>query len=95
MSIEDTLVERQQTHGDFNIQSYISQSLKSIAKQCEGSNWDELDCDMKESIDMILHKVARILAGNPNHIDSWHDIAGYSMLVEKRLTKELEKDILS
>ena len=31
---------------------------------------------------MILHKLARILNGDPNYVDSWHDIAGYAILVE-------------
>ena len=39
----------------------------------------------RESLDMIVHKIARILNGDPNHVDSWHDIAGYATLVELEL----------
>jgi len=39
----------------------------------------------KEALEMILHKVARIVSGNPNHADHWHDIGGYSKLVEDRI----------
>lgn len=93
MSVEDTLAERQQTHGDFNVQSMISQQLKLTARESPNSNWDELDWDMQESLDMILHKVARLLAGDPNTIDTWHDISGYATLVERRLVAELKHDI--
>jgi hypothetical protein len=34
---------------------------------------------------MILHKIARIVNGDPNWSDSWRDIAGYATLVADRL----------
>ena len=34
---------------------------------------------------MVAHKIGRILNGDPNYIDSWHDIIGYTRLVEQRL----------
>ena len=40
---------------------------------------------MRESLEMLAHKVARILNGNPDYVDSWHDVSGYATLVEKRL----------
>jgi hypothetical protein len=36
---------------------------------------------------MIQHKISRILNGNPNHIDSWADIAGYAHIVAIRIPK--------
>jgi hypothetical protein len=42
----------------------------------------------KESLEMIMHKVARILNGDPNYSDSWHDIAGYAKLIDDVLIKE-------
>jgi hypothetical protein len=39
----------------------------------------------RESLDMIAHKIARILNGNPNVHDHWHDIAGYATLVANDL----------
>ncbi|WP_257617167.1 hypothetical protein [Campylobacter pinnipediorum] len=41
---------------------------------------------------MIAHKIARILAGNPNYKDHWDDIAGYATLVSKEL--ENDKDTI-
>ncbi len=49
---------------------------------------------MKESLEMNMHKVARILNGDPTYLDNWHDIIGYTRLVEKRLEKELLKESL-
>jgi hypothetical protein len=34
---------------------------------------------------MICHKMARIMNGDPNYVDSWADIAGYATLVANRL----------
>lgn len=34
---------------------------------------------------MIAHKLGRIINGDPNYSDSWHDIAGYAKLVADRL----------
>jgi hypothetical protein len=35
----------------------------------------------KEALEMVQHKVARILNGDPGYIDNWVDICGYSQLV--------------
>jgi hypothetical protein len=34
---------------------------------------------------MIAHMLGRILNGDPDYADSWHDIAGYAQLVADRL----------
>ena len=47
--------------------------------------WDRLSADQRESLEMVQHKVARILNGDPNYADSWVDIAGYAKLVADRL----------
>lgn len=41
--------------------------------------------DRGQSLEMIQHKVARILNGDPDYPDSWIDIAGYAQLVADRL----------
>ena len=50
-----------------------------------GRNWAKLDPDQREALEMIAHKMARILNGDQDHLDSWHDIQGYARLVEQRL----------
>lgn len=41
--------------------------------------------DQQEALDMIAHKLGRILNGDPDYADSWADIAGYARLVADRL----------
>ncbi len=41
--------------------------------------------DQWEALEMIIHKVGRIVNGNPDKIDHWIDIAGYAKLVAMRL----------
>lgn len=88
-SIEKTLAERQKTHGDFQSHALISQVLKGVMQSRAG--WNKLEDDQKEALDMIAHKIARILNGNPNVHDHWHDISGYATLVaEQCVEKEHE-----
>lgn len=81
--INETLAQRQQTHGDFETHAFISQNLKVNMYLRDG--WNDLSPMQKESLEMIAHKIARILNGNPNTHDHWHDIAGYATLVANEL----------
>ena len=51
----------------------------------DSSNWATLPDDMREALEMIQHKVGRILNGDATWADSWVDIAGYAKLVSDRL----------
>ena len=82
MEIDQTLEERGQRYGKFKDHAFISQKLK---KELWVGNWKDLDVDQKEALEMIMHKIARILNGDPNYHDSWHDISGYAKLVADRL----------
>ena len=75
-TIHDTLQGRNSTHGDFREGAKISQHLKKVVATY-GVN---LTPTHKESLDMIMHKVARLLNGDPMHVDTWHDIVGYATL---------------
>lgn len=86
MAVDDTLDQREKTYGSFTGHSNISQALKSQMKCTNG--WSRLQPDQRESLEMIQHKIARILNGDPCYIDSWHDIQGYAKLVEDRLLKD-------
>lgn len=86
MSLNETLQDRGTEYGQFINNSAISQDLKDYLRQAP--NWESLESDQKEALDMIMHKVSRLMVGNHNNIDSWHDIAGYAELVAKRLSGE-------
>ena len=84
MSIEQTLAERAEKYGTFRTHANISQQLQNalIAKP----EWDNLNASQREALIMICHKIARVLNGDPNYVDNWHDIAGYATLIEQELT---------
>lgn len=73
------LDERGKTHGKYYEHAFISQELKKMLTN--GVNWNQLTCVQRESLEMIVHKIARILSGDPNHEDHWKDVCGYSQLV--------------
>jgi hypothetical protein len=85
-NIDTTLAERGSRYGEFTDHADITQTIK--AAMSFGQNWDSLDNDMREALEMVAHKIGRILNGDPNYIDSWTDIIGYTRLVEKRLIAE-------
>ena len=81
--IDSTLNERGRRYGDFSGHAEITQGLKEVMQST--ANWAELADDQKEALEMTAHKIGRILNGDPNYLDSWHDIIGYIRLVEQRL----------
>lgn len=81
--IDSTLKERGSRYGDFAEHARITQSIKRA--MANSRNWRNLPDDMKETLEMVAHKVGRILNGDPEYSDSWHDIIGYVRLIEKRL----------
>lgn len=83
MTVDSTLVERGARYGEFREHAAIAQELKRTMRQTPG--WRRLLPDQREALEMVAHKVARILNGDPDYADSWHDIAGYVRLVEQRL----------
>lgn len=72
------LDERHKTHGDFTHHADITQRLK--AEMRESANWDRLSPAKKEALEMIQHKIGRILAGDPDFPDHWLDTSGYATL---------------
>jgi len=85
-SVEDTLAARGRRYGVFEDHATISQEIKNTLRTTP--RWAFLDPDQCEALEMIAHKIARILNGDPDYADSWHDICGYAKLVEDRLTRE-------
>lgn len=84
--IAETLADRGKLYGSFEGHTRISQALKLAMLQTP--KWAVLADDQKEALEMVVHKIARILNGDPNYHDSWHDIIGYTKLVADRLAKQ-------
>jgi len=83
--IEETLTKRHGTYGYFIYLARVSQRLKKVLYNELAARKKDLAPDQIEAIEMILHKIARIVNGDADHIDSWHDISGYATLVADRL----------
>lgn len=81
-TIDATLAERGSRYGVFAIHAKITQDIKRAMNQ---GNWNRLSDDQKECLEMLAHKIGRILNGDPDYHDSWHDMVGYSKLVADRL----------
>lgn len=101
MSIESTLTERGNRYGDFTDHARLCQQLKfdmmsfSVTTQTDDSitsriPWMYLADAQKQALEVIADKIARILSGDPNYADNWHDIQGYAKLVEDRLPQPAE-----
>lgn len=82
-TIEATLVERGARYGAFKDHAVIAQDIQSAMRKPEG--WNKLAPDQKQALTVIADKIARMLNGDPDYADNWHDIIGYAKLVEDRL----------
>lgn len=87
-SIDATLAERGSRYGSFTEHARITQAIK--AAMADSPNWTKLAPDQREALEMIAHKAGRILNGDPNFHDSWHDIVGYTKLVADRLAGKVQ-----
>ena len=99
-NVNDVLTQRNSQYGDFVDDARLAQQLKdTMYYHCSADGregWDDLEHDQAQALEMIATKMARIINGNPNNIDSWFDIAGYAQLIVNRLKKESEAiDVVS
>lgn len=79
-----TLTERGKRYGKFTGHAKVTQELKRVLWNALADKPILAD-DQQEALDMICHKLGRIVNGDPNYADSWVDIAGYAKLVSDRL----------
>jgi hypothetical protein len=96
--IEETLKDRGTKYGDFTRHAAITQALKDIMSgnmmllnetadenMARRQKWLVMSHDKREALEMIQHKIGRILNGDPDFHDSWHDIVGYAKLAADRV----------
>lgn len=83
MNIKDTLTERGNRYGSFAEHARITQSLKDTMELTP--KWPLLTNSQKEALEMVAHKIGRILNGDPFYIESWRDAIGYLQLVINEL----------
>lgn len=82
MSINETLEQRGARYGEFSEVAETTYQLQEALKRSQPSS---MTSSQIIALDMICNKMARIVNGDPNYIDNWHDIAGYATLVEQEL----------
>lgn len=84
--VEGILAERGGRYGPFPQHARFCQGLKLSIESMLIEKNKHLAPDMKQALDVICDKIARIINGDENYVDNWDDIAGYATLVSKRLT---------
>jgi hypothetical protein len=84
-ALTTTLTERGNRYGPFVGHAEITQKLKTVIADGLQKRCKTIDPDQQEALDMICHKIGRIVNGDPDYDDSWVDIAGYAKLVADRL----------
>lgn len=88
MDVNEILNERGARYGSNRESGYaelalIAQNIKSAMKH--SPNWNKMPADMRESLEMVASKLARILNGDMMYLDSWADCVGYLTLVIERI----------
>lgn len=83
-STDQLVTERKATHGAFEDHARAAQAFKDVfvteliarARRQQ----PPLSDTQKEAVDMICHKLGRIVAGDASFADHWDDIAGYARI---------------
>ena len=84
-TIKETLSQRQEQYGSFEDVAMFTEQMVDVMRK---GYYEKLAYNQKMALYMICSKMARIVNGNPNHKDSWHDIAGYATLIDNELVSE-------
>ena len=86
--LEATLLDRGSRYGPFKGVAELTIALKEALANELCAHCKKLPPIQQEALDMIFHKIGRIVNGDNNDDDSWHDIAGYAELVVKDLNSD-------
>ena len=78
LTIEQTLEQREATHGDFADVAGYAQLMKDILRNSVG--YPHMNDAQREACEAWLSKTARIMAGDVDYTDHAHDVAGYATL---------------
>ena len=84
--LKDILKQRKKTHGEFSHNARMSQSLKSIIRNSGG--WHSLTFVQQEALDMIQHKISRLINGDSSYLDTVVDIIGYATLMKDEMDEK-------
>lgn len=85
-TIDATLAERQSQYGNFEDVAFVTENIMTTLAKARSNGLQDLPHTHRMALYMIASKMARIVNGDFNHLDSWHDIGGYSKLIEDLIT---------
>lgn len=88
--IKEVLEERGKNYGEFDEHARITQAIKDAMKS--GLGWNKMEPYHKEALEMLAHKIGRIVNGDPYYLDSYVDCIGYTQLVINKLTEANNND---
>jgi hypothetical protein len=84
-NVDKTLDTRAKDYGKFKDGAALMQAIKRSMAEHAARHGKAFADDQWEALEMIVHKIGRIVNGNPDVTDHWVDIAGYATLVADRL----------
>lgn len=85
-TLNKTLNKRGKIYGDYGEALECKVAIQdAILTRYKQTNGIEMGVDDLMLFQDIIGKLSR-LASSPRHLDSWHDLAGYSTLIEKVIT---------
>ena len=84
-NVDAILDSRAKDYGRFKDGAALMQGMKRLMSDHARVHDKTFADDQWEALEMIVHKIARIINGNPDKVDNWVDIAGYATLVADRL----------
>ena len=83
--VDEVLDQRAVDYGKFKDGAALMQGIKRLMAEHAQKHGKTFADDQWEALEMIVHKIGRIVNGNPDKVDHWTDIAGYAKLVADRL----------
>ena len=83
--VDEVLDQRAVDYGKFKDGAELMQALKRTLAAHAQRHGKTFADDQWEALEMIVHKIGRIVNGNPDKVDHWTDIAGYAKLIADRL----------
>lgn len=81
---------RGSVYGPFIYNAMVGQAIRDAMRKSipsSAGDWNNLPVDVREALDYIAGKISRIVTGDPEYLDNWHDISGYCKIIADRITK--------
>jgi hypothetical protein len=85
VNVDKTLNARAERYGKFKDGAALMQSIKRELAAHAAKHGKTFADDQWEALEMIVHKIGRIVNGDPDVTDHWVDIAGYATLIARGL----------